>query len=446
MVAMSRIHFNKHQVVSVVGGGLAGCEAALQLASRGVRVRLHEMRPHTTTPAHETDRLAELVCSNSLKSMLPTTAAGLLKAEMNMLGCKLLPMAELCRVPAGNALAVDREAFAKMVTQAVEREPLIEVLREEMTALPEAPAIIATGPLTSEALTGALLEAVGDQQLYFFDAIAPIVDGESLDRSIVYRATRYDKGDADYLNCPFSREEYEKFVNALREGEKHEAHEFENRFFANVRWKFYENCIPVEELARRGDETLRFGVMRPVGLDDPRTGKRPYAVLQLRMEHASGDAWNLVGCQTMLRQSEQRRVFRLIPGLADARFLRYGSIHRNTYLHTPSLADETLALRAAPGVRLAGQLAGVEGYVESIFGGMLAARLTLGETHMLPETTIVGQLWRHMITANERFQPMNANFGLLPPLPTRIRDKQQKKAALSARALADLKKWHNHTE
>ncbi|MCD4829685.1 MAG: methylenetetrahydrofolate--tRNA-(uracil(54)-C(5))-methyltransferase (FADH(2)-oxidizing) TrmFO [Candidatus Cloacimonetes bacterium] len=438
---MSSTHFSSDSTVSVIGGGLAGCEAALQLAARGMRVRLHEMRPHTVTPAHETDRLAELVCSNSLKSLLPGTAAGLLKAELRQLGCRLLPIAESCRVPAGNALAVDRDAFACAVTREVEAEPLIEVIRGEVGSLPAAPAIIATGPLTSESLTAALLEAVGEEQLYFFDAIAPIIDADSLDHDVVYRATRYDKGDADYLNCPFDKEQYERFVIALREGEKHEAHEFESRFFSQLKWKFYENCIPVEELARRGDDTLRYGVLRPVGLNDPRSGRRPWAVLQLRSENAGGTAWNLVGCQTMLRQGEQQRVFRLVPGLERARFLRYGSIHRNTYLHTPALADETLSLKSAPGVRLAGQLAGVEGYVESIFGGWLAAALTAGPLPLLPDTTISGQLWRHMITPSDRYQPMNANFGLLPPLPERIRDKKLKKAVLAARALDDLKKW-----
>jgi len=435
---MSSSLFSSQTVVTVVGGGLAGCEAALQLAARGIRVRLHEMRPLQTTPAHATEHLAELVCSNSLKSDLPDTAAGLLKAELNLLGCRLLRIASACRVPAGHALAVDRDAFAAAVTREVEGNPHIEVVRGEVTALPQPPAIIATGPLTSPAFTAALLTTVGQEQLYFFDAIAPIVAADSLDYDVVYRAARYGKGDDDYLNCPFTREQYTALVEALRTGEKHEAHEFEGEFFQTVQWRFYENCIPVEELARRGQDTLRFGVLRPVGLDDPRTGRRPWAVLQLRAENAAGTSYNLVGCQTMLRQAEQRRVFRLVPGLEHAEFLRYGSIHRNTYLNTPALADDTLALRAAPGVRLAGQLAGVEGYVESIFGGWLAAALTAGPLPMLPPTTITGQLWRHMVTPVARYQPMNANFGLLPPLGTPIRDKKLKNKALAERALREL--------
>ena len=315
--------------IKVVGAGLAGSEAALQLSDNGWQVELFEMRPRVQTPAHQTGNFAELVCSNSLKSKLITTASGLLKEEMKLLGCKLLPVAESCSVPAGNALAIDRELFSSKVTKLIENHPNIKVHREEVKNLTDELTIIATGPLTSENLTKRLIEIIGNEHFYFFDAIAPIVFAESLNRNIIYEKTRYNKGEADYLNCPFSKEEYYSFVEELNKADKHKAKEFETKFFRNIYFKFYENCTPIEELALRGKDTLRFGVMRPVGLEDPKTDKRSYAVIQLRTENKDKTVYNLVGCQTMLKYGEQKRIFRMVPGLEKAEFLRFGSIHRN---------------------------------------------------------------------------------------------------------------------
>ena len=423
--------------INIIGAGLAGSEAALQFADDGWQVNLYEMRPQVMTPAHETGNFAELICSNSLKSNLITTASGLLKAEMEILGCKLLPLAAQCAVPAGNALAIDRDKFAELVTSRITENKNINVINQEVSQLPEALTIIATGPLTSEALLKALMPYLTEQHLYFFDAIAPIVSAESLDHEVVYRKTRYDKGEPDYLNCPFTREEYYQFVDALNEAEKHTAYEFENEFFASIDFKFYENCTPIEELARRGAETLRFGVMRPVGLETP-AGNRPYAVLQLRTENQNFTSYNLVGCQTMLRYLEQKKIFRMIPGMQKAEFLRYGSIHRNTYINSPQLLNSELNLKALPNIYFAGQITGLEGYVESIFGGLLSFHIIARQLKELPETTISGQLWRHLQTEVKNYQPMNANFGILPPLAERIRDKKKKKSALSERALQAL--------
>ncbi len=419
----------------------------MQLAGKGWQVDLYEMRPNKMTPAHETADLAELVCSNSLKSKLLSTASGLLKDEMKLLGCNLLPLAEKYAVPAGNALAINRQKFSAAVTELVSSHPSIKLHREEITALDDELTIIATGPLTSESMTASLLAKIGAEHLYFFDAIAPIVEAESLDRDIIFRKTRYDKGEADYLNCPFSKEEYYNFVDKLNEADKHEAKEFESDYFQNINFSFYENCTPIEELARRGKETLRFGVMRPVGLEDPRTGKRPYAVIQLRAENKAETTFNLVGCQTMLKYGEQKRIFRLIPGMEKAEFHRFGSIHRNTYLNSPHILNEDLSLKADRTKFIAGQLSGVEGYVESILTGLLVARNVIKRQENpdhsnidLPETTISGQLWRHLVTETKDFQPMNANFGLLPSLDENIRDKKKKKTLLAERALSDLKK------
>ncbi|MFC1887823.1 methylenetetrahydrofolate--tRNA-(uracil(54)-C(5))-methyltransferase (FADH(2)-oxidizing) TrmFO [Candidatus Cloacimonadota bacterium] len=434
--------------IKIIGGGLAGSEAALQLADSGWQVDLYEMRPEVKTPAHESGDLSELVCSNSFKSKLLTTASGLLKEEMKLLGCKLLPLAEKFSVPAGNALAINRSEFAKEVTKTIEQHPGIRVHRGEVSKLEDELTIVATGPLTSEDLTEDLLKLAGEEHLYFFDAIAPIVEAHSLDLEVVFRKTRYDKGEADYLNCPLNRDQYYEFVEALNSAAKHEAREFESRFFQEIDFSFYENCTPIEELARRGKDTLRFGVMRPVGLEDPNTGRRPYAVIQLRAENKAQTSFNLVGCQTMLKYGEQKRIFRMIPGLEKAEFHRYGSIHRNTYLNSPHILNKDLSLCANNKIFIAGQLSGVEGYVESILAGMLAAR-NLNEQHKnnskiseidLPETTISGQLWRHLVTEVKDFQPMNANFGLLPALSEEIRDKKKKKAMLAERALEDLKK------
>ncbi len=443
------------KIIKIIGAGLAGSEAALQLADNDWQVELYEMRPQVQTPAHHTADFAELVCSNSLKSKLITTASGLLKAEMKILGCKLLPIAEECCVPAGNALAIDRKLFSRKVTKLIENHPNIKVHREEVTELNYELTIVATGPLTSENLTQSLIEIIGNEQLYFFDAIAPIVSAESLNRNIIYEKTRYDKGEADYLNCPFSKDKYLQFAEALNEAEKHEAKEFESKFFSKIDFHFYENCIPIEELAKRGKDTLRYGVMRPVGLEDPKTGERPYAVIQLRTENKDKTSYNLVGCQTMLKYGEQKRIFRMVPGLEKAEFLRFGSIHRNTYLNAPHILNEKLSLKNKPNIYIAGQLSGVEGYVESILSGLLVSRIinkmlrfeqfrdfrsfqNFGS--LLPETTISGQLWRYLITENKNFQPMKANFGLLPPLEEKIKDKRLKKEKLAERALRDIGK------
>ncbi len=423
--------------IKVIGAGLAGSEAALYLAEKGLKVQLLEMRPGTMTPAHRTDLAAELVCSNSLKSTRLDTPSGLLKEELRLLGSRLLPIAEDCAVPAGHALAVDRELFACSVSEQIARQPNIELVRGEVTKLPSEPCILCTGPLTSDALARELQALIGAEQLCFFDAIAPIVSADSLDFTRVYSKDRYDKGEPDYLNCPFSRDEYYAFVEALLNGEKHQAHEFENEFFRDLDFSYYENCTPVEELARRGKDTLRHGVMRPMGLEHG--GVKPFAVLQLRTENRDRTAFNLVGCQTMLRQSEQQRVFRLIPGLQQAEFLRYGSIHRNSYLNAPAVLAPNLTLRAARNVFVAGQLSGVEGYVECVGTGLLAAKILSEGIPMLPPETILGQLWRRMIDPSVKsFQPINANYGLLPALETPLRDKKLKKESLSRRSLAAL--------
>ncbi len=424
--------------INIIGGGLAGSEAALQFADRGWKVFLYDMRPGKMTPAHETGLLAEIVCSNSLKSELHSTASGLLKAEMQLLGCKLLNIAHECRVPAGNALAVDRKMFARSVTKIIEKHRNIEIIRKEVTELDNDLTIIATGPLTSDKLAGELRRIIGDKQLYFFDSIAPIVAAGSLDYNILYKKSRYDKGSDDYWNCPFSRDEYEHFVELLEKAEKHPIHEFEDKFFQSLKFRFYENCIPIEELARRGKETLRFGVMRPVGLDNPATGKRPYAVIQLRSENLAGNAFNLVGCQTMMKYGEQEKVFRAIPGFGKAEFLRLGSIHRNSYIDSPQVLNMDFSMKNRKNIYIAGQLAGVEGYMESILSGLLVAMAISEKLDLPPATTISGQLWRYLLNPNKNFQPMNANFGLLPDLEKKERDKKLKKSKLADRSLRDL--------
>ncbi|MDP2173511.1 MAG: methylenetetrahydrofolate--tRNA-(uracil(54)-C(5))-methyltransferase (FADH(2)-oxidizing) TrmFO [Candidatus Cloacimonadaceae bacterium] len=428
--------------ITIIGAGLAGCEAALYLAEKGFEIDLYEMRPAKMTAAHTSGNPAELVCSNSLKSTRRDTASGLLKAELKLLGCKLLPLAEACRVPAGHALAVDREAFGKLVQTELDNHPHIRLIREEATSIPSGKCIIAGGPLSSDALMHELQKRLGDQHLYFFDAIAPIIDSESIDRSNIYQKDRYDKGDADYLNCAFDKEEYYRFVDALICGEKRQAHEFEDDFFRSVKFHYYENCIPIEELARRGVDTLRHGVMRPMGLEDPKTGKKPFAVLQLRAENRDLTAYNLVGCQTMLRYPEQKRIFRLIPGLENVEFLRYGSIHRNSYLCSPQVLSSDLSLKIDKDIFIAGQLSGVEGYVESIGSGLLIAKIISEALEILPQETILGQLWRRLIdSGSKNFQPVNANFGLLPALESPIRDKKLKKDLLAQRSLNSLQQF-----
>ncbi|MBI4420439.1 MAG: methylenetetrahydrofolate--tRNA-(uracil(54)-C(5))-methyltransferase (FADH(2)-oxidizing) TrmFO [Gemmatimonadetes bacterium] len=424
--------------VTVVGGGLAGCEACWALAGRGFRVTLREMRPVVKTPAHQTDRLAEIVCSNTFKSTELTNAHGLLKAELRLLGSILLEAADGARVPGGTALAVDRDVFSRSVTERVTAHPNVEVVRGEVTELPS-PAVIATGPLTSDRLARAIKERLGLESLAFYDAIAPIVAVESLDLSRLYRLSRYGKGGGDdYFNAPFSRDQYQRFLDALIGADQFTAHEFDQV-------PYFEGCLPVEEMARRGRDTLRHGPMKPMGLPDPRTGQEPWAVVQLRQDDRAGQMWNLVGFQTRLKIPEQKRVFATIPGLEQAEFLRYGSIHRNTYINSPAALSPHLSARDDERLLFAGQLVGVEGYTESLGTGLLAglnlARMLSGAPPVVPPPeTMLGALLRYTHEADPaHFQPMNANFGLLPELPERVRDKQRKRELLAARAVAAMK-------
>ena len=429
-----------NQVVRIIGGGLAGCEAAWQLARRGVAVELYEMRPQRMTEAHATGNLAELVCSNSLRSDLLSAPAGLLKAEMRRLDSLVIRIAEKHRVPAGSALAVDREAFAAAMTEAVTALPSVRLVHEEVRAIPsDGVVIMASGPLTSPALSQELVGALGEEHLYFYDAISPIVTAESIDSTIAFSASRYDKGGDDYINLPMNRDEYNVFVAALVSADRVPTYSFE-------RFVPFEGCMPIEAMADRGRETLAFGPMRAVGLTDPRTGRRPYAVVQLRQENHERSLYNLVGCQTKMTYPEQRRVFALIPGLARAEFVRLGSLHRNTFINAPLHLLPTLQWRHRPTLFFAGQMTGVEGYIESAASGLLAginaALLLANEAPVVPPaTTSLGSLLGY-ITDKERkrFQPMNANFGLLPPLPVRLKGKV-KKETLSQRALADLDAW-----
>jgi methylenetetrahydrofolate--tRNA-(uracil-5-)-methyltransferase len=429
----------KEPALIVVGGGLAGSEAAWQAAEQGVSVTLYEMRPHKTTPAHVSDHLAELVCSNSLGSDLPDRASGVLKAELRALDSLVLTCADRARVPAGGALAVDREAFAAEVTRRVEVHPRIALVREEVTAIPGGPVVIATGPLTSVPLAEAIAELTGQEYLYFYDALAPIVSAESIDMSVAFRASRYGKGDADYINCPMTEEEYGRFVDALLTAECIPLRDFERE---NA--QFFEGCLAVEVLAARGREALAFGPLRPVGLTDPHTGKRPYAVVQLRQDNLAGTLYNLVGFQTNLRYGEQERVFRLIPGLERAEFVRFGHMHRNTFINSPLLLEPTMAFHARPGLFFAGQITGVEGYVGSVGSGWVAgvnaARFILGQEPLaLPQSTMVGALCQYVSRAEpELFQPMKANFGLMPPLDPPVRNKRKRYQAYAERALRDL--------
>ena len=423
---------------TVIGGGLAGAEAAWQLAVRGVPVTLLEMRPGTTSPAHRTGALAELVCSNSLKGTDPATAAGLLKHELESMGSLVLAEARLTSVPAGTALAVDRARFSDMITDTLESQPPVNVVRTEATSIPPGPVIIATGPLTSPGLEPALASLVGSDRLAFYDAAAPIVEGESIDRRVLFEASRYDRGTgADYVNAPMTREEYEAFVGALVKASRTEAHDFERR-------DLFAACQPIEEIARTGVDALRFGPLKPVGLTDPRTGSRPWAVVQLRSENLARTAYNLVGFQTNLTFPEQKRVFRMIPGLAGAEFLRFGVMHRNTFIDAPRLLDNTLALRHDRRIRLAGQITGTEGYLEAAASGLLAALNTFADLQSLPPfrlpvDTALGSLIAYATNPDTTdYQPMHVNFGLLPALEQPERGKRARYVAFSARARCAL--------
>jgi methylenetetrahydrofolate--tRNA-(uracil-5-)-methyltransferase len=426
---------------TVIGGGLAGSEAALQLAAHGVHVDLCEMRPVVGTAAHTTDRLAEVVCSNSFKSLSPTHASGLLKEEMKAMGSALIPIAESCRVEAGTALAIDRDRFAEAVTARVAAEVRITLHRGEVREIPrDGAVIVATGPLTSEALAGELTRFLGTERLYFYDSTSPIVSAESIDRDVVFEANRRDEGPGHYLNCPLTAEQYAAFHAAVLAAERYPLHEFEKA-------TFFESCLPIDELARRGERTLAFGPMRPVGLVDPRTGRRPFAVVQLRAENRDATAYNLVGFQNRLRHGDQRRVLRMIPGLAHAEFYRLGRIHRNTYLDAPRILDATLALRRDPRVSLAGQITGLEGYVEAVATGLLAglftARRLAGQRALPPPPeTALGALLR-FVSAYEgkEYRPTNVNFGLFPPLENRPRKVRERNLAIAARARRALAAW-----
>jgi methylenetetrahydrofolate--tRNA-(uracil-5-)-methyltransferase len=424
--------------VTVIGGGLAGSEAAWQIAQRGVAVRLYEMRPVRPTEAHRTDGLAELVCSNSLRSSSLDTAVGLLKEEMRRLGSLIMAAADLARVPAGQALAVDRVVFSQYITAAIASHPLIELRREEVQDLPCGVTVVASGPLTSSALSERLQALLGSDYLYFYDAISPILTAESINTAVAFRASRYGHG-SDYLNCPLSREEYYRFVEAILAAATVPTKAFEQCLY-------FEGCLPIEEMARRGKDTLAFGPMKPVGLLDPRTGERPYAVVQLRQDDQAGTLWSMVGCQTKMTYPEQRRIFRMIPGLEKAEFVRLGSLHRNTFIDSPRLLQPTLQFRGRHDLFFAGQMIGVEGYVESAAAGLLAglnaARLIRGEPLVcVPQTTALGSLLAYVTHSERRdFQPMNANYGLFPPLSCRLSG-HEKKAACAQRALHDLALW-----
>ncbi len=423
--------------VKVIGAGLAGCEAAWMLAKSGISVMLYEMKPEKFTPAHSYKGFSELVCSNSLKAERLGSAAGLLKEEMRRLGSISMESAELSKVPAGGALAVNREQFSDHITEKIKNHPLITVIEGEVADIPDGDVIIATGPLTSDSLSDSIKKLVGADYLYFHDAAAPIVTAESLDRSLVFGASRYGRGGEDYLNCPMDKDEYLEFYNALISAETAPLHDFDTAGGYTV----YEGCMPVEALAKRGQDCLRFGPMKPVGLTDPRTGKRPYAVLQLRLENLDGTLYNLVGFQTNLRFGEQKRVFSMIPGLKDAEFVRYGVMHRNTYLNSPELLDRHFCLKKEPRIYFAGQITGVEGYIESAASGIYAAlslsRKLKGKAEItLPRETMIGALSEYVETGSPSgFQPMGSNMGILPPLPEKIRGKQEKYEALAERSL-----------
>ncbi|WP_400162963.1 FADH(2)-oxidizing methylenetetrahydrofolate--tRNA-(uracil(54)-C(5))-methyltransferase TrmFO [Brevibacillus sp. TJ4] len=428
------------QPITVVGAGLAGSEAAWQIAQAGVPVKLYEMRPKTQTPAHHTDKFAELVCSNSLRANSLTNAVGVLKEEMRRFNSVIIGAADRCAVPAGGALAVDRHEFAEYVTQAVRNHPLVEVVNEEITQIPDGIVVIATGPLTSPQLSEQLKQLTGEEYLYFYDAAAPILEKDSIDMSKVFVASRYDKGEAAYLNCPMNEEEFNRFYEELINAEAVPLKEFEKEIY-------FEGCMPIEVMAKRGRQTMLFGPLKPVGLTDPRTGKKPYAVVQLRQDNGAATLYNIVGFQTHLKWPEQKRVLSLIPGLENCEIVRYGVMHRNTFINSPKLLKPTYQYKERDTLFFAGQMTGVEGYVESAASGLLAgrnaARLAKGEELIvLPPESIMGSMARYITTADpNHFQPMNANFGLVPELPERIRDKRKKNEKLAERALDTIQNF-----
>ncbi|RLQ92683.1 FADH(2)-oxidizing methylenetetrahydrofolate--tRNA-(uracil(54)-C(5))-methyltransferase TrmFO [Planomicrobium sp. Y74] len=430
------------KTINVIGAGLAGSEAAWQIAKRGVNVRLYEMRPVKQTPAHHTDKFAELVCSNSLRANSLTNAVGVIKEEMRMMDSVIIESADKASVPAGGALAVDRHEFAGAVTDKVRNHPLVEVINEEVTEIPEGITIIATGPLTSPALAEKIRKLTGEDYLYFYDAAAPIVEKDSIDMEKVYLKSRYDKGEAAYLNCPMTEEEFKRFHTALVEAEVVPLKEFEKEIY-------FEGCMPVEVMAARGEKTLTFGPMKPVGLENPKTGERPYAVVQLRQDDAAGTLYNIVGFQTHLKWGPQKEVLKLIPGLENVEIVRYGVMHRNTFINSPRVLKPTYQLKANPNIFFAGQMTGVEGYVESAGSGLLAgvnaAKLALGEELVIfPADTALGSMARYITEADgENFQPMNINFGLFPDLGERIRSKQERAEKHANRALESIRNYMN---
>lgn len=424
--------------INIIGGGLAGCEAAYQISKCGINVRLYEMKPTKYSPAHSNSNLAEIVCSNSFKSNLLTNACGLLKEELRMLDSLLIKIADETSVPAGQALAVDREEFSRKVTEYMENLDNVEIIKEEVTEIPDdAVTIIATGPLTSDVLFEKISKLVGNKELHFYDAAAPIIEKSSVDMNIAFIGDRYGKGEADYINLPMNKEEYENFWNELVNAEVVELHSFERR-------EIFEGCMPVEVMAKRGIDTLRYGPLKPVGFDDPRTGRRPYALVQLRQDNSVGSLYNMVGFQTNLKFGEQKRVFSMIPGLQNAEFVKYGVMHRNTYINSPQILNNVYQMKDNENVFFAGQITGVEGYVESIASGLLAGinavRYMKNKGKIVfPVETMIGALTDYISTPNEKFQPMNANFGILPKLPEKIRDKQERYRKLSDRAISIMK-------
>lgn len=426
--------------INVIGAGLAGSEAAWQIAKRGLKVRLYEMRPEKKTPAHHTQNFAELVCTNSLRANQLTNGAGLLKEKMRRLDSIIMEAADAHNVPAGGALAVDRETFSSAITEKLTNHPNVEVIREELTAIPEGLTVIATGPLTSDPLAQAIKRLTDDEGLYFYDAAAPIVEKSSLDMDKIYLKSRYDKGEAAYLNCPMTEEEFYNFYHELINAEMAELHDFEDQ-------KFFEGCMPIEQMASRGEKTMLFGPLKPVGLEDPKTGKEPFAVVQLRQDNAAGNLYNLVGFQTHLKWGEQKRVFSMIPGLENAQFVRYGVMHRNTYLRSPEFLNATYQTKKRSDLLFAGQMTGVEGYVESaasgLYAGINAALIAQGkEPVIFPEETMMGAMAHYITHASPKhFQPINANFGIIPRLEKRIREKRERNLALSQRALTVLEEF-----